>query len=74
MNKKPKRKAKVKLEAVRAYAFEFSEPPILCWWAEYESAKLKAGGFPSPEAKVVAVRIIREADYRRLLKAYRGHK
>lgn len=55
-----------RIEAGKAFAFECSFG--LCHWAEPTRIQLTAGrALPSPEAKVVAVRIIRETDYRALL-------
>ena len=60
--------AKRKVEAVPAYAWEFSDPPVLCSWAQPERYHLERDAKPSPEARPVRVRIMREADYLRLLK------
>ena len=44
----------------------------LCCWAEPTKGALIAKAKPSPEAKVIGVRIIPEADYRRLMRAAKG--
>lgn len=51
------------VEAVRAFAWEFNDPPVLCCWAEPDIERLVEKSEPSPEAKPVSVRIIRERDY-----------
>ena len=38
----------------------------LCRWAEPDEKRLRSGNRPSPEAKAVAVRLIKESEYRRL--------
>jgi hypothetical protein len=39
----------------------------MCHWAEPDVVGLKDTGKPSPEAKIVKVRIIMEKDYQRLI-------
>ena len=57
---------KNEINTAAAVAYEFEG--MLCQWAEPDSDRLKKGGKPSPEAKIVKVRIIRESDYRKLIK------
>ncbi len=54
-----------RIEAVPAAAWTFEG--VLCRWAHPTTEQLQRESPPTPEAKPVAVRIIREADYRRLL-------
>lgn len=57
-----------RIEAVKAYTWQLEEGQ-LCYWASPNRKQLMDDEPPSPEAIAVPVRIIREADYRRLLKA-----
>lgn len=50
----------------RAWAWEIDSG--LCYWAEPEPSELTRYKAPSPEAKVVRVRIIKESDYQKLIK------
>lgn len=56
---------KQKINTGVGYAWEFEG--MLCGWAEPDLARLKDGGKPTPEAKAIKVRIIRESDYRKLI-------
>jgi len=68
-------KRKTKVEAVAAWAFEIDNPTEdrkeLCYWALPNKIDLLRESLPSPEAKPVKVRIIRDSDYRRLLRSKR---
>lgn len=63
------------VEAARAVAWTINDPiraaMVLCCWAEPDKERLVRQSPPSPEAKPVHVRIIRESDYRELLRAAR---
>lgn len=54
-----------KIQTGRGYAWlcDFG----LCHWADPTKEQLGSKDKPSPEAKPVAVRIIRESDYRKLV-------
>ena len=59
-------------EAPTAWAWEFEAVEKkwwLCRWAEPDKYSLGSRPKPSTEARAVRVRIIRESDYRKLLKA-----
>lgn len=54
----------------RGWAWQLEEG--LCHWVEPTKERLTRKDKPSPEAKPVFVRIVKEADYRRLLKQAKG--
>jgi len=54
------------VEAPRAYAWELEEGDM-CSWAEPRRDQLTERSKPSPGAKAVCVRIVREKDWRRLM-------
>jgi hypothetical protein len=64
------KKKLIKIDTGRGYAWECDFG--LCHWAEPTVAQLKRSPKPSPEAKPVATRIIRESDYRKMLKVVRN--
>ena len=58
----------MKIGTGRGYAWEL-ESGILCWWAEPDMVRLLANtGKPSPEAKARRIRIVKESDWRKLIK------
>jgi hypothetical protein len=56
--------SKKKINTGRGYAWLLREG--LCHWATSDPMELEAEGKPSPEARIVAVRIVRETDWRKL--------
>lgn len=57
----------------KAYAWELESGEI-CMWAEPDKHRLLERSRPSSEAVVVAVRIIKESDYRKMRKSLEGVK
>ncbi len=49
------------------YAWKLEEGS-LCHWAEPDPIALKSNGKPSPNAKVVRVRLVLESDWRKLIR------
>ena len=61
---------KIKSESAYAWECKFG----LCQWAEPSIRELKGDPKPSPEAKAVRVRIVKVADFKRLMKAAGKHE
>ena len=59
--------SKSKLPGVRAWVWECDFG--LCYWAQPDREQLERGRKPSPEAKPVLVRLVKETELRRLLAA-----
>ena len=51
-------------KAVSAYAWECDFG--LCRWAQPDAQRLATDGKPSPEAKIVPVRIVKLSDWRKI--------
>jgi len=65
-----------KTKTGRAWAWEIAGEigKELCFWAEVSKEQLIRRSKPSPEAKPVLVRLIKESDYRRIMKVLKKQK
>jgi hypothetical protein len=59
--------ASKKINSGKGWAWELEEG-TLCYWAEPTKEQLRARSSPSTDAKPLPVRIVREADWRKIMK------